>query len=192
MFFKQCYFKEVHAANDRCYAFSRTCMKKYFMSLLVSFVFTPLLFSNEASAQERHAQERMSFQPLIGNLKKTYKTDSCDCTFQTLKASKNTTHARFIFQSDADRTPAWMNLDGSDVELRLVYVSRSTKGVTMGSRSHSKYRAKGISVLINYVVNASCPEENPDCDSVGYLATIFVTKGSRKQTIKAIGMCRWC
>lgn len=160
--------------------------------MLLSFVFTSVLFSNAASAQERRTNEKVNSQPLIGNLKKTYKTDSCDCTLQTLKASQNTTHARFVFQSDAARTPAWMNLDGSDVELKLVYLSRSTKGVTMGSHSHSKYRAKGISVLINYVVNATCPEENPDCDSTGYSATITVTKGSRQQTIKATGMCRWC
>jgi hypothetical protein len=191
---KQFSFEEVHAANNRRHALPhpRTCMKKYFFSLLLSLVFTPALFSNQASAQERRANEKLSSQPLIGNLKKTHKTYGCDCTLQTLKASKNTTHARFVFESDAARTPAWMNLDGSDVELKLVYASLSTKGVTRGSRSHSKYRANEVSVLIKYVVSATCPEENPDCDSVGYTATITVTKGSRKQTIKAIGMCRWC
>jgi hypothetical protein len=164
-------------------------MKQYFFSLLFSSLFALLLFSSEASAQINGKPRK---HPLVHHLTKVDRALGCDCKLQTLKESRNDLKNRFVFQADLSGIPAWMNIDGRDVELKLIYASLATKGVTLGSRSHKKYRAKGISVVINYIVNAVCPEENPDCDSVGYAATITVTKGSRTQTIKASGMCGWC
>jgi hypothetical protein len=165
-------------------------MKKYLYTLLLSLVFAPMLLGGAANAQESRAASK-SRPPLIGNLKRL-RNYGCDCKLQTLKEARNGMANKFIFQSDLAATPAWMNIDGKDVSLEFVYASLATNGALMGSRYYKRYKAKGISVLIKYVVNAVCPEENPDCDEQGHIATIIVNKGGRRQSIKATGMCGWC
>jgi hypothetical protein len=164
-------------------------MKKYFFSPLPGLLFTLTFFANATIAQEISASGK---SPVIGNLKRLHKTYGCDCKFQTLKEAKSDLGNKFVFQSNLAATPAWINIDGKDIQLKLIYGSDATNGSLLGSRHYKKYSAKGISILIRYVVNAVCPEENPDCDEVGYSATITVTKGGRRQSIKATGMCGWC
>jgi hypothetical protein len=167
-----------------------TTMKNDFLALLLSLLCAPILFTSAANAQVRQATSK-SPSPLIGNLKRL-RNFGCDCKFQTLKEARSGRADKFVFQSDLAAIPAWMNIDGNDVSLKLIYASPASNGVLLGSRSYKKYQAKGISVLIRYVVNAICPEENPDCDEAGYIATITVSKDGRRQSIKATGMCGWC
>jgi hypothetical protein len=166
-------------------------MKNNFLSLLFSLVCGPILFSIAANAQQSQAASK-NHTPVIGNLNRLHKTYGCDCKLQTFSEARKDSLSKFVFQSDMAATPAWMNIDGRDVSLKFIYASPATNGVLLGSRSYKKYKAKGVSVLIKYVVNAVCPEENPDCDEVGHIATIIVSKGGRRQSIKAIGMCGWC
>jgi hypothetical protein len=168
-----------------------TSMKKYLFSLSLALLFTLVIAANAATAQESAANGKYN-SPLIGNLKRLHKTYGCDCKLQTFKEARNDMANKFVFQSNLAATPAWMNIDGKDIQLKLMYASPSTKGVTLGSRYYKKYSAKGITILIRYVVSAVCPEENPDCDEEGHVATITVTKGGRRQSIKATGMCGWC
>lgn len=166
-------------------------MKKLCFFLLLSFVILATLSSDETLAQEIQADKKTD-SPLIGNLKRLHKTSGCDCKLQTLKESRRSVLNRFVFQSDATGTPAWMNIDGKDVSLKMVSASFPTNGVTLGSRYHKRFIGKGVFVLIKYVINAVCPEENPDCDEEGHKATIIVTKEGRKHAIKTFGMCGWC
>lgn len=165
-------------------------MKKCFLTLLLGLACAPILFASAARAQDSQAASK-NRSPLIGNLKRL-RNYGCDCKFQTLKEARSGRADRFVFQSDLAAIPAWVNIDGNDVSLKLVYASPASNGVLLGSRSYKKYEAKGIRVLIRFVVNAICPEENPDCDEAGYIATIIVSKGGRRQSIKATGMCGWC
>jgi hypothetical protein len=168
-----------------------TPMKNIFLSLLASLVCGPILFTIAANAKQSHTASK-SNSPVIGHLRKLHKTYGCDCKLQTFREARKDSLTKFVFQSDLAATPAWMNIDGRDVSLKFIYASPATNGVLLGSRYYKKYRAKGISVLIRYVVSAVCPEENPDCDEEGHIATIIVSKGGRRQSIKATGMCGWC
>lgn len=167
-------------------------MRKYFYFLLVCLLCTLSLFPYEARTQETPGVGTSHPTALIGNLKKVQRNIGCDCKLQTLKESRNDIQNKFLFQAELQGSPAWMNIDGRDMELKLVYASPRTKGITLGSRYHKRFVGKGISVLIKYVVTEVCPEENDACDEEGHSATITVTKGARKQTIKAKGMCGWC
>lgn len=170
---------------------STSSMKKYCFSLWLSLLFTSVLFASPARAQESTAKETGK-SPVIGNLTRLHKTYGCDCKLQTFNEARRNRADKFVFQSDAAAIPAWINIDGKDLSLKLVYASPSTNGALLGSRYYKKYRANGFSVLIRYVVSATCPEENPDCDEEGHIATIIVSKGGRRQSIKATGMCGWC
>jgi hypothetical protein len=152
--------------------------------LLVSFL------SGTVSAQELKPKAKPD-AALIGTLKRLHNY-GCDCKLQSVKAARRNLGRNYLLQSDLGATLAWMNIDGKDIRLKLVYASSATNGVLLGSRSYKKFSSRGISVLIRYVVNAVCAEENPDCDEVGHIATISVNKNGRRQTIKAIGMCGWC
>lgn len=165
-------------------------MNRYAFLLWLSLTFAPILFAQTAWAQEINAKGK-SRSPVIGSLKRLLNY-GCDCKLQTLKEAGKERLDRFVFQSDLAATPAWMNIDGKDIRLQFIYSSPATNGVLLGSRHYKKYKARGISVLIRYVVTAVCPEENPDCDATGYRATIIVSKGGRRQSIKATGMCGWC
>jgi hypothetical protein len=164
-------------------------MKKYFFLLLSGLLLMPVFFAHTATAQDTRSSGK---SPVLGNLKRLHKTYGCDCKFQTLKEARTDPANKFVFQSDLAGTFAWVNIDGKDLKLKLIYASPATNGVLLGSRSYKKFSAKGISILIRYVVNAVCPEENPDCDATGFIATITVTSSGHRQSLKATGMCGWC
>jgi hypothetical protein len=165
-------------------------MNRHRFSLCVLLLLMPDFLSGTVSARELKPKAKPG-PTLIGNLKQL-RNYGCDCKLQTLKAASRDLGRNYVLQSDLGATLAWMNIDGKDIRLKLSYASSATNGVLLGSRSYKKFSARGISVLIRYVVNAVCAEENPDCDEVGHLATISVNKNGRRQTIKATGMCGWC
>jgi hypothetical protein len=139
-------------------------------------------------AQEGVSSAKAPLPPKIANLKDTSVVDGCGCYFKFPGEWKQKQSDKYIFMEGIDDEGAWMNIDGKDVNLKLVSSSnRSVWGV--GSRSYKRYRALGITVRINNVVTRVCKPGDEQCESTDYDATFTVTKAGRKRMIKAKGVC---
>ncbi len=99
---------------------------------------------------------------------------------------KNLKSSRFIFLSDLEGVGknAWMNIDGKDVRLRLIF-NNSPKKERIGSRFMRRYVANGIKVETIFLATSACD----DCEFGNYRATFVVHRGRRMVRVKAVGEC---
>jgi hypothetical protein len=139
-------------------------------------------------AQEGASSARAPLPPRIANIRDSSVVEGCGCYFQFPAEWKKKGSDKYVFMEGIDDEGAWMNIDGKDVNLKLVGSSeRSVWGV--GARSSKRYRANGIAVRIDRVVTRVCRPGDEECESTDYDATFTVTKAGRKRMIKAKGVC---
>lgn len=132
-----------------------------------------------------------SGQVTIGDLKNADDNAmGCTCTVQK-KAAAAIPHSRkFLFLSEPGTEDAWMNINGRDTKLKLVKTSAKEDDLyEVGSRFYEEYEAPGVKVRIDYVTTWVCPPDDEQCDHIKHDATITVTKGKSKTTLKAIAVC---
>ena len=88
----------------------------------------------------------------------------------------------FLFD---DHYAALMNIDGSDVLLNLTGKHGSAGKV--GDVIALEFEADKIRVQARFKVSWLCPKSDDDCSVTSYDVTIKVTKGSRSESIDAVG-----
>ena len=153
----------------------------WFVIAAVSFV-VPLQAATISRAQGKPAPERKA---LVGSIKGS--PFGCGCWFSFPSKSRKRLPGQ-VFSSDIDEETALMNIDGVDVELRLVRSTEPNKE-RIGSRSTRTYVGAGVRVSAVYVTTRMCKPNDEDCEATEYDATVMVTKGARKQKIKLKGAC---
>ena len=117
------------------------------------------------------------------------KVEGSGCDFQLAGESRSS--RRYIFfEDDSDGVP-YMNIDGRDVRLKLVSSTEPyRRAERKGERFTRSYTTEGgVRVRMDIVVTSVCAPNDEACEFTGYKATITVSKGSRKQTVKAAGGC---
>jgi len=127
---------------------------------------------------------------LVGNIQNSRIPDGCGCYFRFRHISPDA--EKYIFFSSVEENAekeAWMNLDGRDTKLELVWKKDGNRRERIGNRSSRKYAAGGIVVNAVYVITAVCRRNDENCESTDYAATFTVKKGKRTQIVKAIGGC---
>jgi hypothetical protein len=82
-----------------------------------------------------------------------------------------------------------MNLDGENIELRLLASSKQKSKELVGDRSWETYSAKNLRVRVDYVVTRVCDPKDEGCESVYYKATMTVTRGKQRRVVKGIAIC---
>ena len=169
------------------------------MLLAVGLLFSVLFhnspmsgFTVEASArivgQGKTPSTQVSPPLEIADIRDPSVVDGCGCYFQLPAERKKKRSDKYVFMEGLDGEGAWMNIDGKDMKLSLI---GSTKGLVggVGTRSHTRYRANGIAVRVDFVVTRVCGPDDENCESTDYDATFTVTKGGRKRIVKAKGVC---
>jgi hypothetical protein len=127
---------------------------------------------------------------LIGNLKNPDVVEGCGCYFQTPPEEKKKNSKKYIYMSDLEETPAYMNIDGQDVKLKIDGTPpRLPDKVRKGFRYSRKYSAGSIKVQVDFVVTWLCPPKDESCEVTNYDAAISVVKGNQKQVIQTKGGC---
>jgi hypothetical protein len=83
-----------------------------------------------------------------------------------------------------------MNIDGSDVKLKLISSSEPSGGVRRkGERFSRNYVSGGVRVRMDFVTASVCAPNDEGCESTNYDVTVSVRIGGRRQTVKAVGGC---
>lgn len=128
---------------------------------------------------------------LVGNLK-LKDTPACADYYHFAGQSFDSPELMF-YMSAGNEEETWMNIDGKDVRLKFVSKTKPTKldgagGESIGSRTTEIYSAPGITVKITFTVSWICEGNVDNCEAVGSMAIFKVTKGKRRQTVRAAGM----
>ncbi len=153
-------------------------------ALLLLIIFVAM--STAARAQTKQPGTTSTGKPMIANIKNGDIYSGCGCYFSYSSEAKKR-FPKFVFVSDDDKQ-AWMNLDGKDIKLALTH--RTTpKVIKIGSRLTRTYSGNGYAVSVVYITTKMCAPNDEACEVTDYNATITVSKGARKQTVKLKGGC---
>ena len=155
-------------------------MKIIFFLFHVVLLFCLTAFSNApASAQTQKLT--------VGNLKST-DYEGCGCSFQTLAEAKKPRSQKIVFWSEDYRT-AILNINGKDIEFKLIKKGKLPAKEKIGSRHTDEYAANGFTVEVDYLTTRVCLKGDEECEATFYDATITVSKGGIKTIVKTKGAC---
>ncbi len=149
------------------------------MQKLTICVLLTLVLSTLGTTAAQNASKRM----LVGNLNRNF--DGCGCFFKFRGTRKNSPKVMF---AEFGQNNAWMNIDGRDVQLKLVKEIRGERE-RVGSEWTRTIAVRDISVTSTYVATRVCAPNDETCESTDYDATFVVKKGRRSQTVRAFGWC---
>jgi hypothetical protein len=139
-------------------------------------------------AQGGDGRANASLPPRVANIRDASVVDGCGCYFQFPAEWRKKQSDKYVFMEGIDDEGAWMNIDGKDVNLKLVGPGRGPD-LRVGSRSSKRYEANGVAVRVDLVVTRVCRPDDEQCESTDYAATFTVTRAGRTRVIKAKGVC---
>ena len=148
---------------------------KYFCGLLIML----LCLAGTTGAQ------RASKRRLVGNVKNTA-IDGCGCYFKFRGTNRNAEQYMF---SQGIGEKAWMNIDGRDVQLKMLRERNPGDRERIGSRWTRTFSAGDIAVSCSWITTKMCAPNDENCESTDYDATFVVKKGKRQETVRAFGWC---
>ena len=159
----------------------RITVSRYFLLALALALSAPVLM-----AQKKQGG-RVTDTKLIGYVSGV-DIDGSGCDFQLVGETRRS--RRYIFyENDSDGVP-YMNIDGRNVRLKLVGSSEPyRRSERKGERFSRRYASGDVKVHMDIVVTSVCAPNDEQCEFTGYKATVTVSKGSRKQTVEAVGGC---
>ena len=145
---------------------------------LIILIIIVAQFSYPQSPQARAASIK------VGYVKSA--DDGCGCSF-----SYNLTEFwkdKHLFVSPMDEA-TFINVDGKDVELRLVTQSKENRDEKVGDRSWQTYVAGEIKVRVDYTVTKICDPNDENCEVTYYRAKLTVMRGKQRRVVNGVALC---
>jgi hypothetical protein len=127
---------------------------------------------------------------LVGKIKDKSLVEGCGCAFQ-LPADSKRRNRSYIYSDDLDGT-AWMNIDGHDIEFKLVRTiatPRDQDRARRGDRTVQEYKGAEITLILSHTITQPCRVNDESCEWVGMTAELKLSDGKRTKLIKTIGGC---
>jgi hypothetical protein len=113
--------------------------------------------------------------------------DGCGCYLKAPSASRSSNTYIFLAEiANPNVNRAWVNVDGRITVLNFVSSTRRSGRARRGNTFTETYRSGDVTARVSYIVTSP---SRPGGEVTKYSATIAVTKGSRRQTVKAAGEC---
>lgn len=136
------------------------------------------------SVLDAAAQQRKNFLPRVGTIKDYPATGlmtGCGNLYFYPATNPNTSAADYVFLASGDGSNAWMNLNGRDVRLQRIKLSRSKR-----NRSSYEYRlgTLRVSVMFEDFKPASQPVEE---DDPMLKMRITLRRGRTVRIVRAVG-----
>ena len=148
-----------------------------------------LVFSAPALSAQRKSGGSVPDARLIGNVSGVDAADGCGCYFQFPNEDRNP--ERYVFFEDAGKGSPLMNIGGRNVKLKLISSTEPPDGVKRkGERFSQRYASGDIKIRMDFAATSVCPPPyDPECVANSYDVLLTAIKGTRRQTIKAVGGC---
>src|SRR5262249_28489084 len=136
--------------------------------LVLLFFSTCLLASNSFAESTVPVPDKS----LIGTIRNPDFVAGCGCFYQLPKEAKlNST--KYVFKSEIELQPAYMNIAGRDIKLNRVS-SNQPRNPKKGDRFQSSYSAQNLKVRIDHLVTRVCDPKDESCEAADIEATIHV------------------
>jgi hypothetical protein len=121
---------------------------------------------------------------LVAPLKNQDAIDGCSWS-----AAATSLGDKFIFLAEYDDSEILMNIDGSDVHLKLVQSKGQLKKV--GDSLDQVFQADNLIVKAHFTATWVCPKSDEfggeSCENTKLAITFQVSKGSRSEVVRATG-----
>ena len=110
----------------------------------------------------------------------------CGCSMSRNAAEER--KMKFILVAPMDDA-TYIQLNGKQITLRPVAVSRLKRRERVGDRSWETYTDGDVTVRIDYVVTRVCGPREEGCEVTNYRATMTVSRGKQRIVVKGIAAC---
>lgn len=140
----------------------------------------------EAARKEQSPTPAPEVAPKIGIILDPTLHDECGASLQ-LSEDYKSHNDKCIFDGDLEETGR-MNIDGRDVDLKLVDSDEPERELKVGEHFSKTYAGDGLKARIDYVVTGVCDPKDENCEVIYLDATIIVERNGSKQQIKTSGL----
>jgi hypothetical protein len=124
--------------------------------------------------------------PKIGVIQNPKFRDDCGIYFQLAEDYKSH-NEKYIFDGDLGGA-GLMNIDGRDVELKMVDSDQPNREMKVGERFSKTYVGGNLNIRVDYVVVEVCDPNDEGCEVTRYNATITIDRNGAKGQVKVRGL----
>ncbi|HEU0177151.1 MAG TPA: hypothetical protein VFV58_23045 [Blastocatellia bacterium] len=124
--------------------------------------------------------------PKIGIIRDPKFRDECGVYLQLPEDNKSQ-NGKYIFTRDLGEI-GQMNMDGHDVDLKLVDSDEPDRELKVGDHFSETYAGDGLKARIDYVVTGVCDPKDEACEVINIDATVIVERNGSKRQIKTSGL----
>jgi len=124
--------------------------------------------------------------PKVGVIRDPKFRDECGVSLQ-LSEDYKSQNEKYIFTGDLGEI-GQMNIDGHDVDLKLVDSDEPDRELKVGEHFSETYAGDGLKARIDYVVTGVCDPKDEACEVINLDATVIVERNGSKQQIKTSGL----
>jgi len=139
----------------------------------------------EAARNEQSPTPTLGAAPKVGVIQDPKLHDECGLYLQLPEDDKSR-NEKYIFEGDLGEL-GQMNIDGHDVDLKLVDSDEPDRELKVGDHFSETYAGDGLKARIDYVVTGVCDPKDEACEVINLDATIIVERNGSKQQIKTSG-----
>jgi hypothetical protein len=139
----------------------------------------------EAARNEQSPTPTLGAAPKVGVIQDPKLHDECGLYLQLPEDDKSH-NEKYIFEGDLGEL-GQMNIDGHDVDLKLVDSDEPDRELKVGDHFSQRYAGDSLRARIDYVVTGVCDPKDEACEVIDLDATIIVERNGSKQQIKTSG-----
>lgn len=118
--------------------------------------------------------------PVVGLLKDQHAIDGCSWSASSSEVGKGV-----IFLGEIDDSRTLMNIDGRDVELKLVREEGKVR--SLGDTLTREFAGPDVKVYATYKVTWVCPKGSESCEVTRFSLTLRVQSQSGEHVVQAKG-----
>lgn len=158
------------------------------LALLIGLL--PGVYSPSVWAKNPEAVQAPDAAPLVlGPLSRKEQVAGCGCYIQDLAAGKKAGSNSYLFFSPDHADPAWIHLNGNDVQVELKKGPTDMFAKKIGDKIHREYSGKGISLYLDLTATKVCEADAKDCEYNQYDATLEVKQGKSQTQVQGKAGC---
>jgi len=162
----------------------------FFPGLALLFGLLLGVFSSPTWAKNPETAKASDSAPLVlGSLTQKEQVSGCGCYIQDLAASKKEGSNSYLFFSPDNADPAWIHLNGKDVQVELKKGPTGMFAKKVGDNIHREYRGNGISLNLDLTATKVCEAHAEGCEYNQYDATLEVKQGKSQTQVQGKGSC---
>lgn len=122
----------------------------------------------------------------LGSLKK--EVGGCGCSIQDVAAAKSGNIKDYLFFADGT-SPAWINLNGQDVQLELKAGPKGMYAKKLGEKILRSYGNDSLSLNVELTATKVCAPDQEGCEVNKFDAVMELKQGATTTRVQGMAEC---